>query len=313
MNQVEADEDRSVQSAQLSCTSGSVISMDGTEIGYRQLGCGPGLVILHGTMESSRSHMQLAEALADSFTVCIPDRRGRGLSGPFGPYYSLKSEVEDLDALLARTHANCVFGVSSGAIVSLEAAISLPAIHKAGIFEPPLSSDGSLWKTFLPRYDKEITQGNIAAALVTGMKAAQMGPAVFNIVPRRVIELLTEVMLKVEDKKTTPSDVTMRQLAPTLRFDFQLVAEAENTICRWPEIRAEVLLMGGSDSPAYLKSALTRLKTLLAGANRIEFEKVGHGASGNANRGGKPKLVAQELRRFFLDADNRDGSMENGL
>ena len=31
-------------------TIGSVISADGTTIGYRQIGSGPGLVLLHGAM-----------------------------------------------------------------------------------------------------------------------------------------------------------------------------------------------------------------------------------------------------------------------
>ena len=64
-------------------STGSIVSKDGTTIGYRQLGRGPGLIVLHGAMESARSHMQFAEALAPSFTVYLPDRRGRGLSGPY--------------------------------------------------------------------------------------------------------------------------------------------------------------------------------------------------------------------------------------
>ena len=47
----------------------SVTSKDGTTIGYRQLGHGPGLVILHVTAESSHSHIELAEALAYAYTV----------------------------------------------------------------------------------------------------------------------------------------------------------------------------------------------------------------------------------------------------
>ncbi len=46
--------------------------------------------------------MQLAEAMAGSFTVYLPDRRGRGLSGPYGAGYSMQREVEDLDALLTK-------------------------------------------------------------------------------------------------------------------------------------------------------------------------------------------------------------------
>ena len=59
-------------------TAASITSPDGTTIGYRRLGTGPGLVILHGAMESSQSHLQLAEALAGDLTVYLPDRRGRG-------------------------------------------------------------------------------------------------------------------------------------------------------------------------------------------------------------------------------------------
>ncbi len=81
---------------------GSVTSQDGTTISYRQLGYGPGVVLLHGAMESAQSHMQLAEALADTFTVYVPDRRGRGLSGPYGKDYSIQEDVEDMDALLTK-------------------------------------------------------------------------------------------------------------------------------------------------------------------------------------------------------------------
>src|SRR5262249_48020947 len=79
-----------------------------------QLGHGPGIVALHGSMESARSHMQLAAALAGRFTVYLPDRRGRGMSGAYGANYNMQREVEDLDALLANTGAQRVFRVSSG-------------------------------------------------------------------------------------------------------------------------------------------------------------------------------------------------------
>ena len=54
-------------------------------IGYLRLGQGPAVVLLHGSMESARSHTRLALALADAFTVYLPDRRGRGMSGPYRP------------------------------------------------------------------------------------------------------------------------------------------------------------------------------------------------------------------------------------
>src|SRR5438105_15963025 len=83
--------------------TGAVVSRDGTPIGYRQLGRGPGLVILHGAMESAKSHLDLARALAPNFTVYLPDRRGRGLSGRYALDPVSQMEVEDMEALLTKT------------------------------------------------------------------------------------------------------------------------------------------------------------------------------------------------------------------
>ena len=58
-------------------TTGFVTSQDGTRIGYRQIGHGPGVVVVHGTMSSGYNHMQLAEQLSDAFTIYLIDR-GRG-------------------------------------------------------------------------------------------------------------------------------------------------------------------------------------------------------------------------------------------
>jgi hypothetical protein len=51
-------------------------SRDGTTIGFRQIGTGPGVVLLYGGMLSSQHLMELGEALSDELTVYLPDRRG---------------------------------------------------------------------------------------------------------------------------------------------------------------------------------------------------------------------------------------------
>ena len=89
---------------------GSVTSADGTTIGYRRFGRGPGLVLLHGSMSSGAHHTELARLLADTFTVYVPDRRGRGLSGPYGGRDPLVEELEDLSALIAATGATNLGG-----------------------------------------------------------------------------------------------------------------------------------------------------------------------------------------------------------
>ena len=79
----------------------TVLSQDGTTIGYRQYGHGPGVVLVQGAMGSATNFSQLAEALSDAFTVCVPDRRGRGISPlPLHRDHTIQRDVEDLDALL---------------------------------------------------------------------------------------------------------------------------------------------------------------------------------------------------------------------
>lgn len=277
---------------------GSVISKDGTTIGYRQLGRGPGLVVLHGAMESASSHMELAQALADGFTVYLPDRRGRGLSGPYRENHKTENDIEDVDALLQVTGARYVFGVSSGAIISMEAALVLDAIEQVAIFEPPLVINGSLSTEFVARYDREVSEGNVTGALVTGMLGAQMGPPFMLKLPRWLNEKLAGMMISNQDKNAEPGDVTMRTLAPTLHYDFALVKAVQDKQAKYGNIRARTLLLGGSSSPAYLKTAVRALEKLLPNAKRVEFAGLGHGASGNAAMGGKPELVARAWRDF---------------
>ncbi|HLO31882.1 MAG TPA: alpha/beta hydrolase [Anaerolineales bacterium] len=283
-------------------STGSVISQDGTRLRYLQLGKGPGVVMLHGAMESAKSHMQLAQGLADSFTVYLPERRGHNLGFPFVKEYSIQKEVQDLEALMSKTDTRYVFGVSSGGLICLQAALTLPIIRKVALYEPALIVNGSASTAFLPRYDREIAEGKIAAALISGMIGAQLGPPAFNRMPRWLLELLTTLTMKQEDKKARAHDVTMRMLAPTLHYDFQLVAQMAESLEDFKAIRAEVLLLGGSNSPAWLKSALDALATVLPHAKRIEFPGLDHGGSSDissTNRSGQPELVASELCRFF--------------
>src|SRR5579862_9261246 len=79
----------------------SVVSRDGTRIGYRRIGSGPGVVLIQGAMGTEHNFSELAAQLADHFTIYLPDRRGRGLSPrPYDPDYTVTRDVEDLEALL---------------------------------------------------------------------------------------------------------------------------------------------------------------------------------------------------------------------
>ncbi|MGE5378892.1 MAG: alpha/beta fold hydrolase [Bacteroidota bacterium] len=291
------------QSAPAPFTSDFVISRDGTRIDYLQLGHGPGVVMLHGAMESARSHLGLASGLTDAFTIYLPERRGHQLGVPFVNEYSMQKEIEDLGALLDRTGARNIFGVSAGGLICLQAALDLPSVNKVAVYEPALIVNGSASIGFLTRYDQEISQGKTAAALVSGMKGAQLGPPIFNAIPRWLLESLTALTMKQEEKKAGAGDTTMRSLAPTLHYDFQLVAEMAEMQKRFGSVQPDVLLLGGNKSPAWLKIALDALARTLPHVQRIEFPGLDHGGSSDlssTNRSGQPEVVAAELRRFFV-------------
>jgi pimeloyl-ACP methyl ester carboxylesterase len=273
---------------------GSVSSADGTVIGYRQLGSGPAVLLVHGGMQASQHFMKLAGALSADFTVYVPDRRGRGLSGPHGSDFSVMREVEDLQALVTATGASRIFGLSSGALVSLRTALATPALEKVALYEPPLSVNGSVPTDWVPRLDREIAAGRLASALVTALKGIGTEP-VFGRLPRFVLVPLLTIGSRVR-RDLPEDDVTITALVPTQHFDMLLVREVADTVKDYAALNARVLLLGGAKSPAYLSVALDELATTLPHARRVTFPDLGH--SGPDDDGDPPRVGAV-LRDFF--------------
>jgi pimeloyl-ACP methyl ester carboxylesterase len=154
-------------------STGRVISADGTVIGYRQIGNGPGLVMLHGGGRASQHYARLAEALADGLTIYIPDRRGRGLSDPPGDNYSVQKELEDVSALVEKTASPYLFGHSAGGFFALEAALKLP-VDKLAVYEPAVSINGSLPLGWLPAFEQALDQHDPAKAFVIFLKGLRL-------------------------------------------------------------------------------------------------------------------------------------------
>jgi pimeloyl-ACP methyl ester carboxylesterase len=284
-------------------TTGAVLSKDGTRIGYLRVGQGPAVVLLHGSNESARSHIRLAQALADAFTVYLPDRRGRGLSGPHRPDHGIRTEVEDLQAVLSASGAERAFGVSIGALIALETARTQPAIRQIAAYEPALLMDTTRYTGWVGRFDREMAQGKVAAALITSMYGLDLAPPAFKLMGRRLAEALTNRALKSEDKKASDDTVTERKLAPTLRYEGLLLAETAGTIGTFAEVPAEVLLLGGDmKRPAFIKPAFDAFSRTLPNNGRMVFRGLEHGGSsdiGPTNRNGKPDVVAPAIRSFF--------------
>ena len=260
-------------------------------------------------MGSAHNFGQLAEALADTFTVYVPDRRGRGMS-PYTGEYGIQEDVDDLDAVLTKTGAHDVFGLSTGGLIVLKAALILPVIHRIAIYEPALSVNGSTPLKWIGRYEKEMAKGKLAAALITGMLGPQMGPPITQYIPRFLLVFFAKKLLAQEDKKGSGEYLPMRELLPTLHRDGRLLREMSGTIESFRAMRSETLLLHGAKSPAFQKFSVTSLEKVLPRARRVEFLGLDHGGVWNydkqRNPGGRPEIVAKELRRFF--ASRQEGA-----
>ena len=110
-------------------TTGSVVSSDGTTIGFRCLGKDRAWSCCTRS-ERVAAHDQARTVLADAYTVFLPDRQGRGMSGPLGLNYSIEREDEDLAALVERIGAEYVFGPANGGLFALHGAVGLGQIRK---------------------------------------------------------------------------------------------------------------------------------------------------------------------------------------
>jgi len=199
---------------------------------------------------------------------------------------------------LEATGAEKVWGLSSGACIALNAARTTPAIRKVALFEPPLMPHRTATAVLL-RFDDEMARGAVSAAMVTAMRGGQMGPGWFRALPKVLTSRLVQMAMKQEAKQPAGNYPTMRELAPTLHADLAVVTASSGRLDDYRSIPAEVLLMGGSKSPAYLKRALGDLQRVLARARRVELPGLDHAAAWNADRRGNPEPVAHELRSFL--------------
>jgi pimeloyl-ACP methyl ester carboxylesterase len=276
---------------------GEVRSADGTMIGYRRVGTGPAVVLLHGAGQSSANLMRLARALSGAFTVYVPDRRGRGRSGPYGEFHGLSTEIDDLSTLLDACGASRLFGLSSGAVIAIEAARLRPDITKLALYEPPLTFDGVVHGDWAPQYQRQLTAGKPGAALVTVLKATADRNSPIRWIPRRPLGAALDFAIKRTAGRPSPDGVMpLRELISTVPYDAQTVNGAAGALERFGALSCEILLLGGSTSARNLTASLDGLSRVLPDARRVVLHGTGHTAPDNSR---KPDRVAAELHRFF--------------
>jgi pimeloyl-ACP methyl ester carboxylesterase len=232
-------------------------SSDGTLIAYETRGDGPPLILVDGALCSRAMgpSKALAEALSAQFTVIRYDRRGRGESTNTAPY-DVQREIEDLDALIAATGgAAFLLGLSSGAVLALEAAARGLPVTAVALYEPPFIADDT--RAPLPAdYTEQLN------ALLAG---GRRGDAV-----RHFMRNVGMPELMVQAMRLMPAWGKLKRVAHTLPYDVAIMGDTQSGRAlpadRWQGAFARAFVIVGGKSPASFQNGTRALAELLPNA-----------------------------------------------
>ncbi|WP_326565628.1 alpha/beta hydrolase [Amycolatopsis rhabdoformis] len=236
----------------------TTVSTDGTTLGYTRIGTGPALVLVDGAMcyRGSTPNDAIAKELAGRFTVFTYDRRGRGESGNTLPY-SVEREVEDLAAIVKEAGGEAgLFGISSGAVLALEAAHRGVPVNRVAVYEPPFVVDGTreaLTAGYTAKLEKAVADGNSGEAVRLFMRVG-VG------LPGPMVAMM----------RLMPAWPKLKRVAFTLPYDNAVMDgnQAGRPLPdeRWSGIAAPSLVVDGGKSPQWMRNGVAQLAQRLPGS-----------------------------------------------
>ena len=246
----------------------SVLSKDGTKIGYLSRGGGPSVLVLPGVLSMAADYAAFARALAEHFTVHTIERRGR-----------------------AETGASLLVGHSYGGLVALEVARNNTAFTKIAVYEPGVSIAGSMPTDWTPGYEKKLAEDKHLDALVEFTLAD--APPPLSKTPPWLMKLGWRLLFL----RFPESRQMLGLLHQNLR-EWREIARLDSSYEHYREIEALVLLMyGGQSNSKAVNLAMERLAAILPHSETKEFPQLDHfGIERTA-----PREVAKAVSDYFLD------------
>jgi pimeloyl-ACP methyl ester carboxylesterase len=280
---IETKERAPAQSPATLACAGTALSKDGTPIAFDRIGNGPPVILVDGALcyRGMGQSGQLAELLAQYFTVFTYDRRGRGGSGDTAPY-AVEREVEDIAALLSEAGgAAFLWGMSSGAVLALEAAKRLNGIKKLALYEAPFIVDDS-------RSTPERDWVRIAEAVAANRRSEAVKVFLKSVGVPAFFGAVMSLM---------PMWSKLKAVAHTLPYDGAIVGDNQRgqplPAGRWASVTVPALVMDGGKSPAWMRQGSRSLASVLPNARYRTIEGETHML--------KPKAHAPVLAEFFKD------------
>jgi len=276
----------------------TVTSKDGTTIAFDQAGRGPAVILVNGAL-GTRLHAasdSIAGILSKHFTTIDYDRRGRGDSTDTPPY-TVQREIEDVEALIDEVGGSAfLFGNSSGAILALEVARTLPnKVKKLALYEPPFIIDDSrppLPKDYVEQLNAAIAAGKPGDAVEIFMTKALLIPPEFVAMMRNAPMSQTFG----DDAGAKPPEwADMEKVAHTLAYDGMIVKDflAGKPLPpkRWASFTAPTLVIVGGNSEPFFHDGGQALVNDMPNARRRILEGQDHAVS--------PQALAPVLVEFF--------------
>lgn len=254
-------------------------SKDSTSIAFDKYGSGPAVILVGGAFQHraiDQNMAQLAAILAPYFTVFHYDRRGRGDSNNTHPY-AVEREIEDIEALINEAGGSAfVFGMSSGGVLALDAAIHGLAIKKLALYEPPFNIDK---KPELNNYPQQLnallSKGRSDDAVTLAMKT-------FGTPAQAIAGI-----------RQTPIWSIFKSVAPTLAYDAKIMGNGSIPTEQTSSIKIPVLVIDGGASPEWLHRATQALTDSIPNAISKTLKDQTHDVA--------PKVLAHVLQEFFMD------------
>lgn len=128
-------------------TTAHVTSKDGSTLAVDTAGAAEGtpVVLIGGAFNDRSTVAALAAQLAPHLPVVTYDRRGRAGSDDKSTDYEVQNEIDDLAAVIEHAGGRVfLVGHSSGAILTLEAAVRGLPVAALAVYEPPFRADPDL-------------------------------------------------------------------------------------------------------------------------------------------------------------------------
>ncbi|MEB4613739.1 alpha/beta fold hydrolase [Leucobacter sp. M11] len=267
---------------------------DSALLPVRVRGHGPGVILIPGGLETAADFTRLADRLAKSFTTFVVERRGRGASRHLAAQPSIDNEATDVIGVARAMGVRYMFGHSSGALISLQAAHLAPElIDSIAVYEPPLPTAG-----YQDQFDwagevaQLIREGRCSTALARMISAVFFNGALKRK-PNIILRAAAAIALRWG--RGTSGEALVDRLQAFTQ-DACIVDEARAMGISVPEIRARVLLMSGFRMNEALVAALDTLERELPHVERVRIRGANHLGPTNS---GRPKLVAVRLADFY--------------